>query len=90
MHPYAVQPDWGAGLGSLRIYVQDMNRPLLIVPVELGSLLRLPGGRAWVGFTAATDAAVWQVRGGTACRRSGAKRCRRAPPLTPHSQRPGP
>ena len=32
-----------------------------MTPLDLGSLLKLHHGRAWVGFTAATGAATWQV-----------------------------
>jgi hypothetical protein len=52
-----------AGFGSLRVFVDDEAAPALIVPLELTTLLGLgdTDGRAWVGFTAATGADVWQA-----------------------------
>jgi hypothetical protein len=41
---------------SLLVYLDDV--PVLNVPLNLGSKLRLDGGRAWVGFTAATGGAT--------------------------------
>jgi len=42
------------GLGTLRIYVDDMSGPALTVPMNFASFLELDGGTAWVGFTAST------------------------------------
>ena len=40
--------------GTLRIFLDDLTKPVLTVPVDLGTKLRLDEGKAWVGFTAAT------------------------------------
>ena len=40
--------------GTLTIFLDDMTNPVLTVPVDLGTTLRLDNGTAWVGFTAAT------------------------------------
>ncbi|KAH9148078.1 hypothetical protein LEN26_004610 [Aphanomyces euteiches] len=48
-----------AGLGCLTIDFDD--RPVLSVPIHLDATLRLTGGRAFVGFTAATGEKAWQV-----------------------------
>ena len=48
-------------MGTLQIYVDDMNSPLLALPLNLDSSLHLNSGRAWVGFTAATGEERWQV-----------------------------
>jgi hypothetical protein len=45
--------------GQMRIYLNDMDQPLVTAPVLLSSLLDLPIGTAWVGFTAAT-ASSWE------------------------------
>ena len=52
-----------AGFGALAVYIDDEQEPVLIVPLDLDSLLGLAEthGRAWVGFTAATGADVWQT-----------------------------
>lgn len=55
---------WGSsGLGALSVFVDDEASPALIVPLALSDLLGLDQthGRAWVGFTAATGADVWQT-----------------------------
>jgi len=44
----------GRGAGSLNIYIDDVAVPLLKIPMSLPKLVSLDGGRAWVGFTAAT------------------------------------
>lgn len=64
--PAGGQPDWGAGVGVLRIFMDDMLQPVLATPLTLHHTLRLPQGRAWVGLTAATGEDVWQVRGDAA------------------------
>jgi hypothetical protein len=40
--------------GTLTIFLDDMTKPVLTVPVDLGTKLRLDEGIAWVGLTAAT------------------------------------
>lgn len=40
--------------GTFSVYLDDMERPVLRVPLDIGSALALEDGRAWVGFTAAT------------------------------------
>jgi CHRD domain/Bacterial lectin len=40
--------------GTLRIFLDDLTKPALTVPVDLGTTLRLDEGKAWVGLTAAT------------------------------------
>lgn len=47
--------------GELRVYLDDLEQPLLFVAVDLDALLDLDEtGRAWVGFTASTGEA-WQA-----------------------------
>ena len=54
--------DWGGdGLGMLRVYCNDLREPVLIVPLNLAATLNLDGGRAFVGFTAATGEDTWQA-----------------------------
>jgi glucose/arabinose dehydrogenase len=38
----------------LSIFVDDLQQPVLVVPVDLSTWLSLDQGRAWVGFTGAT------------------------------------
>jgi hypothetical protein len=40
--------------GTLTIFLDDFTKPVLTVPVDLATTLRLADGQAWVGFTAAT------------------------------------
>jgi hypothetical protein len=40
--------------GRLNIYLDDLDRPVLVVPVDLAATLRLTDGTAWVGLTSAT------------------------------------
>jgi Bacterial lectin len=40
--------------GSLRIFVDDLDTPALVVAVNLATLLDLDDGQAWVGLTAGT------------------------------------
>ena len=42
------------GLGSLRVYLDEMLSPVLIVPMSFDYFMDLDGGAAWVGFTAST------------------------------------
>lgn len=59
--PNGGQADWSTGMGTLKIYLNDLLSPVLIVPVNLDATLQLNHGRAWVGFTAATGTEAWQV-----------------------------
>lgn len=55
------------GLGTLAVYIDDGGGlgsytpadAVLAMPINLGSVLRLPEGRAWVGFTSSTGRA-WE------------------------------
>lgn len=49
------------GLGFLTVYIQDLNRPVLSVPLNLSTMLQLNHGRAWVGFTASTGQDAYQT-----------------------------
>ena len=40
--------------GTLTVFLDDLTKPVLTVPVDLGTKLSLDNGQAWVGFTAAT------------------------------------
>jgi peptide-N4-(N-acetyl-beta-glucosaminyl)asparagine amidase len=40
--------------GNIAVFVDDMTAPLLNVAVDLGTILRLDEGNAWVGLTGAT------------------------------------
>src|ERR671915_94931 len=40
--------------GTLTIFLDDLTKPVLTVPVDLGTTLSLDNGEAWIGFTAAT------------------------------------
>ncbi len=42
------------GASTLKVYVDDLVTPVLTVSVNLSTELSLRGGRAWLGFTAAT------------------------------------
>ena len=54
--------DWGGnGLGMLRVFCNNLREPVLIVPLNLASTLKLNGGRAHVGFTAAAGEESWQA-----------------------------
>jgi hypothetical protein len=47
--------DWNkAGLGVLSVYIENLDTPVLSVPLHLSATLNLNRGRAYVGFTAAT------------------------------------
>ncbi|KAG2980393.1 hypothetical protein PC118_g11209 [Phytophthora cactorum] len=52
---------WRMGIGLLAIYLDDMNSPVLTVPLRIENTLELFHGRAWVGFTGATGANTWQT-----------------------------
>ena len=47
--------DWNkAGLGILSVYIENLDVPVLSVPLHLSATLNLDRGRAWAGFTGAT------------------------------------
>jgi hypothetical protein len=56
--------------GMLKVFLDDLNnQPVLELPVDLGTLLDLENGTAWVGFTSATggqfenhDILMWSFR----------------------------
>jgi hypothetical protein len=43
--------------GDLQVFLDDLSTPILRVPADLGAILNLDHGHAWVGFTAATGGA---------------------------------
>ena len=54
--PYSLQ--WiSDGSGTFKIWIDDLDRPVLTFPLNLGKILSLTEGRAYVGFTASTGAA---------------------------------
>lgn len=55
------QADWSIGMGTLKVFVDDMLTPVLVVPLNLDGTLELEHGRGWVGFTAATGTRTWQT-----------------------------
>ncbi|KAL4175222.1 hypothetical protein KRP22_000191 [Phytophthora ramorum] len=52
---------WRSGIGLLVVYLDDMNSPVLTVPLRIENTLELFHGRAWVGFTGATGEHAWQT-----------------------------
>jgi legume-like lectin family protein len=44
--------------GTLSIFIDNSGTPVLTVPVQIGNLLNLSGGAAYVGFTGATGASA--------------------------------
>ncbi|MBX3358716.1 MAG: hypothetical protein KF745_09830 [Phycisphaeraceae bacterium] len=44
--------------GTMRVYVDNLTTPLVTSNIDLGSLLSLDAGTAWVGLTAATGGAT--------------------------------
>ena len=46
--------DWSVGFGLLYIYVDDLQSPVITIPMNLDSTLKLDSGRMYVGLTAAT------------------------------------
>lgn len=64
------------GTGMLRVYLDNMDTPMLALPIDLGHTLGLDDGRAWVGLTASTGRRFqnhyvlgWQFcEGRTGCR----------------------
>ena len=53
-HLLDLMRDYAHGLGTLKVFVDDLGSPALTVPMNLGAFLDLDNGRAWVGFTAST------------------------------------
>ena len=55
--------EWGTGMGTLSVFLDDVTKPLLVLPLNLGALIDTTAtdGRAWVGFTAATGDSHWQA-----------------------------
>ena len=51
---------WVSGLGVLKVYLFNSDKPVLTVPCNLDETLRLDNGRGWVGFTASTGDNVYQ------------------------------
>ncbi|TMW57407.1 hypothetical protein Poli38472_003332 [Pythium oligandrum] len=52
--------DWFAGVGMLSVYLDDLNSPVLAVPLRIEHTIELEHGRAWVGFTAASGETAYQ------------------------------
>lgn len=40
--------------GTLSVFIDDLEQPVLTVRVDLDTLLELDNGKAWVGITAGT------------------------------------
>ena len=55
------QGDWGVGMGTLQVFLENDEDAVLIVPLSLEATLSLNHGRAWVGFTSSTGFNTWQV-----------------------------
>ena len=51
---------WASGLGVMKVYLFNSDKPVLTVPCSLDETLRLDNGRGWVGFTASTGDDVYQ------------------------------
>ncbi len=51
---------WSSGLGVLKVYLFNRDKPLLTVPCSLDETLQLDNGRGWVGFTASTGDNAYQ------------------------------
>jgi len=47
--------------GVLKVYLVDMNTPLLSAAVDINGLLDLDNGKAWVGFTAQTGDQIHEI-----------------------------
>jgi len=58
---YGAMADWGTGMGTLQVFLDDLSTPALVVPLNLAGTLALTHGRARVGFTAATGEDTWQA-----------------------------
>ena len=79
-YPDGGMADFGTGVGTMSVYLNDMHTPLFILPIRLDTLLRLDSGRAWVGFTAATGDSRWQTQDILSWSFASA---RKDPPFTP-------
>jgi hypothetical protein len=55
------QADWGTGMGTLSVYVDNLFTPIFTTVINVASTLSLDNGRAWVGFTASTGESFYQV-----------------------------
>lgn len=53
--------DWSVGFGLLYIYVDDLQSPVITIPMNLDSTLKLDSGRMYVGLTAATGDSHYQA-----------------------------
>jgi hypothetical protein len=42
------------GAGTLRVFLDALDEPLLVLPIDIGYTLGLQDGRAWSGFTSST------------------------------------
>merc|ERR1712232_911562 len=47
-------------IGTLKVFMDDLQRPILATALDLSAAIRLHSGRANVGFTAATSDLHWQ------------------------------
>ena len=54
------KPGDAHGLGELRVIID--GKQVLMLPINVGDLLKLDEGRAWVGFTGATGATYQECR----------------------------
>lgn len=52
--PYLLDNAENRRVGTLVVWVDDMETPLMAVPINLSTVLDLDGGQAYVGFTSAT------------------------------------
>lgn len=58
--------------GRLEIAVDNLSQPVLSIPLDLATTLKLDDGKAWIGFSAATgvyenhDILSWSFQGNTA------------------------
>lgn len=46
--------DYKHGLGTLKVFVDNLAVPVLTVPINIAAFMDLDNGRAWIGFTAST------------------------------------
>jgi hypothetical protein len=60
-HSQGGQSDWGTGMGTMSLYYDNMEVPVLTIPLNLGATMDLDYGRAWLGFTASTGDNMYQV-----------------------------
>jgi hypothetical protein len=77
----------GYRLGTLVVYVDDMTLPVVAVPINLSTLITVPGGYAVAGFTAATgrswashDVLSWRF-----CETPSAEECEGQAPNTTYT-----